>query len=135
MIDGSISENKDVEKRISITPDIAKKYISSGFQVLLESDYGSHLCISDDEFLKEGCKIEKKENIPKNSDIFLQLDLPEEKNLEFLPENKILIEAELNNFKPITNTNMWAGIHQSLDIHGDLSPKISLNHIFIDLGA
>ena len=91
MIVGSISENKDVEKRISITPDIAKKYISSGFQVLLESDYGSHLCISDDEFLKEGCKIEKKENILKNSDIFLQLDLPEEKNLEFLPENKILI--------------------------------------------
>ena len=62
MIIGSISENKDLEKRISITPDIAKKYIASGFQILLEAGYGSHLDISDDEFLKEGCKIEKKEN-------------------------------------------------------------------------
>ena len=26
MIVGSVSENKDLEKRISITPDIAKKY-------------------------------------------------------------------------------------------------------------
>ena len=91
MIIGSISENKELEKRISITPDIAKKYIASGFQILLETDYGSHLGISNDEFLKEGCKIEKKENILKQSDIILQLDLPEEKNLEFLQENKILI--------------------------------------------
>ena len=91
MIIGSISENKNLEKRISITPDIAKKYIGSGFQILLEPDYGSHLGISDDEFLKEGCKIEKKENILNKSDIVLQLDLPEEKSLEFFQENKILI--------------------------------------------
>ena len=82
MIIGSISENKKTEKRISITPDIAKKYIASGFQILLEAGYGSHLDISDDKFLKEGCKIEKKENILNQSDIILQLDLPEEKNLE-----------------------------------------------------
>jgi len=91
MIIGSISENKDLEKRISITPDIAKKYITNGFQVLLEVGYGSHLGISDDKFLNEGCKLEKKENILKQSKILLQLDLPEEKNLEFLEENKILI--------------------------------------------
>ena len=91
MIVGSISENKDLEKRISITPDIAKKYISNGFQILLEAGYGTHLGISDDEFLNEGCKIEKKENILNQSEIVLQLDLPEEKNLEFFQENKVLI--------------------------------------------
>ena len=30
---GSISEDKNLEKRISITPEIAKKYISLGFEV------------------------------------------------------------------------------------------------------
>ena len=60
MIIGSISENKELEKRISITPDIARKYVASGFQILLEAGYGSHLGISDEEFLKEDCKIEKK---------------------------------------------------------------------------
>ena len=91
MIIGSISENKNLEKRISITPDIAKKYITNGFKILLENDYGSHLGISDEEFLKVGCKIEKKENILHQSDIVLQLDLPEENNLEFFKDNKFLI--------------------------------------------
>ena len=65
MIIGSISENKELEKRISITPDIAKKYKANGFQILLETNYGSHLGISDEEFSKEGCKFENKENILK----------------------------------------------------------------------
>jgi len=91
MIIGSISENKELEKRISITPDIAKKYISNGFEILIETGFGSHIGISDDKFVKEGCKIDKKENILKQSDIILQLNLPEEYNLEFFQENKILI--------------------------------------------
>ena len=91
MIIGTVSENKELEKRISITPDIAKKYKANGFQVLLETDYGSHLGISDEEFSKEGCKLEKKENILKQSEIVLQLDLPDEENLKFFEENKILI--------------------------------------------
>ena len=91
MIIGSISENKEIEKRISITPEIAKKYISNGFQILLEVGFGSHLGISDNQFLNQGCKIEKKENILKQSDVVLQLNLPEEKNLEFFQENKLLI--------------------------------------------
>ena len=91
MIIGSLSENKEIEKRISITPEIAKKYIKNGFQILLEVGYGSHLGISDDEFVNEGCKIEKKENILNQSDVVLQLEIPEENNLEFFRENKILI--------------------------------------------
>ena len=31
----SISENKDLEKRIAITPDILKKYISLGFEIFV----------------------------------------------------------------------------------------------------
>ena len=91
MIIGSISENKELEKRISITPDLVKKYISNGFEVLIEKDFGSHIGISDDKFIKEGCKIDKKENILNQSDVILQLDLPHENNLEFFKENKILI--------------------------------------------
>ena len=30
---GSILENQNIEKRIAITPDIIKKYISIGFEV------------------------------------------------------------------------------------------------------
>ena len=63
MIIGTVSENKEFEKRISITPEIAKKYISNGFEVMIENNLGSHLGISDDDFTKEGCKIDSRENV------------------------------------------------------------------------
>ena len=91
MIIGSISENREIEKRISITPDIAKKYISNGFEVLIEKGLGEHLGISDDSFIQEGCKIENQDSIISKSNIILQLSLPEDKNLEKLNENLILI--------------------------------------------
>jgi len=99
MIIGSISENKEVEKRISVTPDLVKKYISSGFEILLEKSYGKHLGISDDEFIKEGCKIEEREYILKHSDLILQLQLPDNASLEHLKENNIII----GNFNTIQN--------------------------------
>ena len=40
MIIGSISENKNIEKRISLVPEIIKKYISNGFEVILEEGIG-----------------------------------------------------------------------------------------------
>ena len=44
---GSIIENQTTEKRISITPEIVKKYHSLGFEIFLEENYASHLGISD----------------------------------------------------------------------------------------
>ena len=56
MIVGSVSENKNLEKRISITPDIAKKYINLGFEVQLSKNYGKHLGFEDKEYNELGVK-------------------------------------------------------------------------------
>ena len=53
---GSTLENQKIEKRIAITPEIAKKYISLGFDVQLSKNYGTHLGITDDEYKKIGVK-------------------------------------------------------------------------------
>ena len=108
---GSISENKDSEKRISITPDIIKKYISSGFEVFIEKGFGDHLGIKDEVFLNEGCKIESKENILKNSDIIVQMNLPDVRDTSLLKENKILIgnfnsNKNLETIKKINEKNI-----------------------------
>ena len=54
---GSISENKQFEKRIAITPEIAKKYINLGFEVNLVTNYGSHLGFNDNQYRDLGVKI------------------------------------------------------------------------------
>ena len=59
---GSILENQNIEKRIAITPEIVKKYISLGLEVCLIENYGSHLGIKDNQFKDVGVKISKDES-------------------------------------------------------------------------
>ena len=92
MIIGSISENKDLEKRISLVPDIIKKYIDLGLKVNIVKGYGDHLGFSDDSFTNAGAKIlSSKEEVMKNSNILIQLDLINENDFSILSEEKILI--------------------------------------------
>ena len=73
---GSVSENQKIEKRISITPEIAKKYISIGLEVHLSKNYGVHLGISDEEFINLGVKFSDDENeVINRSNIIVQLGL------------------------------------------------------------
>jgi NAD(P) transhydrogenase subunit alpha len=94
----SISENKDKEKRIAVTPEIAKKYISLGFNLSLPSNYGSHLGFDDDQYKSLGVNfVQNEEEIIKNSDIIIQLGLLNDKKLLLLKEYQTLI-GSLNVF-------------------------------------
>ena len=55
----SILENQKIEKRIAITPEIAKKYITLGFEVCLSENYAEHLGFKDSEYKELGVKISK----------------------------------------------------------------------------
>ena len=88
----SLQENKKIEKRIAITPEITKKYVSSGFEVYLSKNYGLHLGFSDDEYKNLGANIlEDEKEIVKSADLIVQLGLPSDENLSFLKEDQILI--------------------------------------------
>ena len=89
---GSVLENQKIEKRISITPEIAKRYISIGFDVHLTKNYGVHLGISDEEFKNIGVKFSDDENEVINlSNIIVQLGLLSEDKFSLIQENKTLV--------------------------------------------
>ena len=88
----SILENQTFEKRIAITPEIAKKYITLGFEVSLSENYGSHLGIKDDEYQKLGVSITNNEKqIITNADVIVQLGLLSDDKNSLLKENQTLI--------------------------------------------
>ena len=92
MIVGSLSENKNVENRVALTPDIIKKYKSLGLEINLSKNYGNHLGISDEKYTVEGAKILKSDDeVISKSDVILQMNIPNEKNLNKLKKNQILI--------------------------------------------
>ncbi len=89
---GSVLENQKIEKRIAVTPEIVKKYISLGFEIYLSENYGSHLGIKDQVYLDQGAKILKDDKeIINSSDIIVQLGMLSDDKISLLKENHILI--------------------------------------------
>ena len=88
----SLLENQKIEKRIAITPEIAKKYIALGFEVSLSENYGEHLGFDDNEYKELGVKIFKDEKeIINSADIIVQLGLPSNDKISLIKENQTLI--------------------------------------------
>ena len=121
---GSISENKKFEKRIAITPDIVKKYISLGFEIILSENYGSHIGISDKEYSENGVKFLKDDNqILKESDIILQLGLLSDDKISSIKENQTLIGI----FNPYDNKEKLENlVRKKINIFSlELLPRIT----------
>ena len=88
----SISENQKIEKRIAITPDIAKKYIALGLDVSLSENYGEHLGFKDIEYKEIGVKIFKDEKeIINSADVIVQLGFPQDDKISLIKKNQTLI--------------------------------------------
>ena len=89
---GSIVENLDLEKRVAITPEIAKKFVSNGFEVSLQKNYAKHLGFDDKDYEAVNVKILENEKLVfENSEIIAQLNLPTKSSLNALSQNKTLV--------------------------------------------
>ncbi len=91
MIVGSISENTNLEKRIAVTPDIVKKYISLGLEVHLNKDYALHLGIDDKEYEVEGANISTIEEVISNANAILQINILADDHLNKMKKDQILV--------------------------------------------
>ena len=102
----SVTEDKKIEKRIAITPDIAKKYIALGFEVSLSENYGEHLGFKDHEYKELDVRISKDEKeIINSADIIVQLGLPSEDKTSLIKKNQTLVGVldSYNNKEKIDN--------------------------------
>jgi H+-translocating NAD(P) transhydrogenase subunit alpha len=100
---GSVREDLIKEKRISITPETVKKFISEDLSINLEKSYAEHLGINDDEFKKNGANINfTKEEVFKKSDIILKVNAPTKDELELIKDKSILI----GQFDPKSNKSI-----------------------------
>ena len=88
----SVSENHNIEKRIAITPEIAKKYIALGLEVSLPENYATHIGINNNEYTDLGVIISRDEKeIISNADVIVQLGLLTDNQNSLIKENQTLI--------------------------------------------
>ena len=89
---GSISEDLNSEKRISLTPELSKKYLNLGVEILISKNYGIHLGFHDIDYKEKGVRILNNINeVINNCNSLLQVNLPEINFIEKLRENTSLI--------------------------------------------
>ena len=98
----SVLENQNIEKRVAITPEIAKKYISFGFEVFLSKNYGAHLGITDEEYQNVGVKTSNDEKeILNDANVIVQMGLLSDDKCSLLKQDQTLIGV----LNPYNNKN------------------------------
>tara|TARA_E500000178_G_C16976779_1_gene733747 strand:- start:435 stop:1523 length:1089 start_codon:yes stop_codon:yes gene_type:complete len=124
MIIGSTLENDNLEKRIAITPEIVKKYVSLGFKIILSENYGSHIGIKDEKYLELGVKISKDDKeILNASDIIVQVGMLSEDKFSLMKKNQILIGI-LNPFN--NNEKLYKLVKDGIKLFSlELLPRIT----------
>ena len=97
---GSVKENLDTEKRISITLETTKKLISLDFSVFLEKNYGQHLGFRDEDYKKYGAQtLGSSEEVFNKTDLILKVNCPSNNEINLIKNESILI----GQFNPFFN--------------------------------
>ncbi len=100
MIIGSVSENRSIEKRVALTPEISKKYKSLGFKIIINKGYASHIGFNDEDYKVEGVEIlNSEEDVILKSNILVQMNILDDTKLNLLSNDQSIIGV----LNPYTN--------------------------------
>jgi len=124
MIVGSVKENINLEKRVSITPETAKNIIALGLSVNIEKNYAVHLGIEDKQYEKIGVKFySSSKEVINNSSLILKVNCPTDEETKALKEKTIIIGI----FNPSNNQDKLKEVlKKNINIFSlELLPRIS----------
>jgi len=89
---GSVKEDLATEKRISVTPEVVKKYKDLDFSIYLEKNYGNHLGISDEEYKNNGASlVNSSKEVLEKSEIVLRVNCLSNDQANLIKNQSILI--------------------------------------------
>lgn len=86
---GILKETQKGEKRVSISPKIAKQLIVKGFKILIEEDAGVNSSYKNSDY--ESVDVEKRDVVFKEADILLKINPFDEEDLKLVDKGQILI--------------------------------------------
>jgi NAD(P) transhydrogenase subunit alpha len=124
MIVGSIKEDINLEKRVSITPETVKNITALGLSVNLENNYAVHLGIEDKQYEEYGAKFfSNSKEVFNSSNLILKVNCPTAEETKDLKEKTILVGI----FNPSKNQDKLKEIlKKNINIFSlELLPRIS----------
>ncbi|MBL4744925.1 MAG: Re/Si-specific NAD(P)(+) transhydrogenase subunit alpha [Flavobacteriaceae bacterium] len=88
---GFLKESRKGEKRVAITPTIAKLFLSKGFEVLVEKDAGKASSFKNSTYEKVGVTLMDQASIFEQSDIIAKINPFEEEEIKQLKEGQATV--------------------------------------------
>ena len=71
---GILKETQKGEKRVAVSPNIAKQFISKGFEVLVEENAGKNSSYKNTDYTEVSASVEKREVVFKNADVLVKIN-------------------------------------------------------------
>ncbi len=97
---GILKETQKGETRVAISPNIAKKLIDQGFELIVQEDAGSISSFKDSDYLKSGASIEQRGVVFRNSDVLLKINPFDTDDLKLVQKDQILISQLFHKSHP-----------------------------------
>jgi len=88
---GILKEQNIGEKRVAITPKIAKLLIDKGFEILVEEDAGEASSYKNSDYIEIGASVEKRGVVFKDGTILVKINPFDEEDLKLVDDKHILM--------------------------------------------
>lgn len=93
---------KEKDQRVSVTPELAKKFISEGHEVIYEKSAGDSAFFSDEQYEVVGAKVKSREEVLSSSNVLITLDPLSKDDVTKLAENTFLFSS----FQPFQDASI-----------------------------
>ncbi len=97
---GVLKETRPNEKRVAITPKIAKDFINKGFDVLVEQDAGLASAFDNQSYEDTGAKIVSKDDIFNQSDVIVKINPLDDDEINQLKKGQTVISMVYHRLQP-----------------------------------
>ena len=97
---GVLKETQKREKRVSISPNIAKQLIASGFEVLVEEEAGFASSYQNSNYEEAGTQIVKRDVIFKEADILIKINPFDAEDLALVNKSQVLMSQLYHKSSP-----------------------------------
>lgn len=97
---GILKETQKGEKRVSISPNIAKQLITKGFEILIEDDAGSASSYKNSDYEEVGVLVEQRGVVYKDATILIKINPFDEEDLKLVDSHHILMSQLFHKSNP-----------------------------------
>lgn len=97
---GVLKETHSDEKRVAITPNIAKDFINKGFEVLVEKNAGLLSSFNDETYQNIGAKINDKKSIFEQSDVIVKINPLNDEEISQLKKGQVVVSMVFHRLQP-----------------------------------